>query len=491
MSQNLQSLYNFTPTDQPNVLEIRTETVNPLTTSATKAIFRLEPQGYLDENSMLLFKLAKSATAAGELRVNSFNGALGAVRRATLSVGDWILNDTDRVDKWATLHHLMTKNRSVYNGVDSHYLGNQFKTKPNPSKLRNGADDYDNVNGELIPDSANCGVSLGKENDGTVAGYEGYIAAINSHQLDTNAANNFEYGIRLGYLFPCLQGRQLPLFLFDQYRIRITIEWNPTSVFCNNIIRTNYAGAQYLNADEGQVTISNPLLLIDYLLYPAVVQETLRNDLNKEGGYTIDFYDVVRIVKNLEGGLDRVKQTQEFSMGQANREVHRIYMLRQQALSGRRSTLLLDYQCDGMNIESVNWNINGVDEFVESLENPAWDYDNLAMALNTYPSVERPMYFSDETTEFCVLAKDTNPLHSTYKPLGLDLRNGQPGIVGGGRLIGNYPIVCRYTRTPHAPDDAINHRDTRLAQNIDFFVMCSRRATITSGMKGNDVRVSY
>ena len=96
---DLKNLYDYQTTDVENVLEIISDTVFPLTSSTRKYIFRLEPTGVLDENSLLLFKL-KSTRPGGTFRVNQFNGVLGALKRCVFSVGDFVLNDTDEVENY-------------------------------------------------------------------------------------------------------------------------------------------------------------------------------------------------------------------------------------------------------------------------------------------------------------------------------------------------------------------------------------------------------
>src|SRR5210317_1436067 len=105
----LKSLYDYGTSDMENILDIRSETVEPLTSSAKKVVFRLEPTGYLDENSLLQFKL--KSNVADVLRMNVFNGGLGAIKRVIFSVGDYILNDVNDVNEWATLHNLLKKSR--------------------------------------------------------------------------------------------------------------------------------------------------------------------------------------------------------------------------------------------------------------------------------------------------------------------------------------------------------------------------------------------
>jgi hypothetical protein len=124
-------------------------------------------------------------------------------------------------------------------------------------------------------------------------------------------------------------------------------------------------------------------------------------------------------------------------------------------------------------------------------------YKQLKYALDTYLDVERPMYYTDDNTEASLLAGKYNPLQGTYKPLALDLRNGNPGIVGAGTLIGEYPINVKYSRVPHDnlnPDESEStiFNDKTGAMNIDMFAVCSKRCVIKTNNKGGMLgNVSY
>lgn len=498
----LQALYDYkSTTDLENILEIRSDTLDPLTSSASKYVFRLEPTGFLDENSLLTFKLQSAVN--GQARVNCFNGALGAIQRCELTVGDFVLNDSDNVCEWATLETFGEVNRAQQNLKLSHYLGNQFYSQSVATASTDSGTNNVITVGEIFPDPDKCGVTLGGWQDGTAQ--EGApvssngvkkVAQINSHRLYTDTSKNPTYAIPLGMIIPALKGRTVPLFMFSEYRIYITIYFNTADKYCNKITQADYNAGQSLQCASADVSVQNVKLQIDYLIYPSNVQEKLMSEIATAQGYTMDFFDVVHIMKQLDAGATNIEQTAEFRIGQNDREVHTVYMMRKlNTMAGRHKALLLEQRCDGMPLESIQWNVNGADEYPEFKDNFASHYDGLSMALGTDLDMERPMYFCDVNTEWSQLAGATNPLLGTYKPLALDLRNGNPGVLGAGRKIGNYPIICKYKRRPHgavaigANQPQLN--DTTGAMTLDFYAKCSRRATITAGPKGYNVVVSY
>ena len=75
-------LTDYSFDEEPNYFDIRTERLDPIVSSSFRYQFRLDPASFMDRNSMLLFKVNASSAvqAAKKLRLNCFNGALGAVK---------------------------------------------------------------------------------------------------------------------------------------------------------------------------------------------------------------------------------------------------------------------------------------------------------------------------------------------------------------------------------------------------------------------------
>ena len=100
--------------------------------------------------------------------------------------------------------------------------------------------------------------------------------------------------------------------------------------------------------------------------------------------------------------------------------------------------------CAGFDQEEYNCNVDGRDEFPDFKFNPVSQYNEVTEVLGGDLKVDRPMYCADPNTEQTMLASGMGGLLGTYKPLCLSLRSGEPALVGGGRVIGNYPIIWKY-----------------------------------------------
>lgn len=491
----------------PNSMDIRTEYLEPISQNPLKFTFRLDQAGYLDTNSLLVFKLAASTGGlSNNLRVNMFNGVLGGVKRAIFQVGDHVINDIQELNKYASIKTILNSNRSLGNQYLGHYMGNQLWTKvvgppaeTNVECTTANRQTYQNmsnsVRGTIVPDADKSGICQG-------AFANGAGVAINSGQIAQNPALNNQYGITLGTLFPALQGQKIPLFLFDKQRILITVEFHPSSFWINSIVggNTNYGNAgQNLVATDGDAILSDVRLVVDYIIMPTEVQNKVVEQTQKQGGYKLNFFDVVNVEKNIPAAANNQIQEVEHRIGQNNREVHRIFMWKEPPITafihdGANNDSGLHMRCRqycmGYSQEEYNVEVNGRDEFDHFVYNPCSQYNELSECLGKDPNLDKVEYINDEMTTGSYLSTMENGLQGSMKPLAYSLRSGEPGVVGAGRQIGNYPIVWKYKRTGHNAVQTNSLRNDHTIK-VNYFIECSRIASIMSTPKGMNVLVSY
>ena len=489
----------------PNSMDIRTEYLEPISSHALKYTFRLDQSGYLDTNSLIVFKL--QATHNDDLyRVNMFNGVLGGVKRAIFQVGDHIINDIQDLNKYASLKQMLVGNRSLSNQYTGHYTGSQLWTHTQTSATDStkehptNNDSYTNLQngmvGSICVDYDKSGIQLGLYNDGSKA-------HINSQPISTTTANNNQYGLTLGTLFPALQGQKIPLFLFDKQRILITIEFHGASHYVNSLVpaKLTYNTGESAQADDSDIVIVDCRMVVDYIIMPSDTQNKIIAQTQQQGGYKLNFFDVVNVEKNIPQGSNAQVQEVEHRIGQNNREVHNIYMWKEPPMSALRnngdaqvnnsgSALRLRQFCKGYNEEEFNCEVNGRDEHDHFLFNPCSQYNELNEALGSDPNLDRPEYIADENTCGSLLATTESGLLGTMKPLAQSLRNGESGVVGAGRQIGSYPLVWKWKRTCNNLQKVNSYR-TDEAIKVNYFIECSRTACIMNTPKGMNVIVSY
>ena len=507
-------LFDYSVSVKDSPMDIRSETLEPISSSSKRFVFRLDAAGNLDQNSVLLFKCVSNGPAANSLRANSVSGGLLSIKRATLQVGDYILNDTVDIGRIATLTTLMKQNEATRNQFSGHYYQNSLHTEV--LEAYDAATSQQGGTGTIVYDKHRSGTDMGDLNNNNAN------AAVNSCPINATAVSNQQFGISLGTILPCLKNRSLPLYLFQEYRILITIEFNDGEEWVNNILSTGAGGnapAAGNNLNQGMVAGSNQVLYsdvklqVDYIILPSEIQAEARAQTNAQGGLRLDFFDIIKVEKHIPAATANVLQSVEHRIGADNKEVHKIYQIKRKIhregadnlnrpISEDR--LFISGRCDGMNQEEYNVNIDGSDIFQDYKWAPSSQYDEVSNCLGVDLQVPRPVYYCDENTINSRLAEPLDGLLGKYKPLCLDLANGEPTIVGGGRTLGAYPIIWKYRRKPLAatanpggadsggnPAVGSINTDFREALEVDYFLMVSRVANVKSTPQGTQVTVAY
>ena len=453
---SLQELTNYEATAPDNVMDVRTEFLEPIhsTGNTYKHTFRIDTMGFLDKNTLLCFKpLAKDATvSAAGVRANCFNGVLGGVKRVRLLFGDFEIQDLDSVGMWATLNHLMKMRPDSRLKKMGHYLGNQLHTQVlAETDATISTQGSLGQTGQIYPNNATSGINYGLFDNVSATGG---TPAIRSLQITNNGDNNVKCAIPLGMLVPALEERNIPLFLFTDYKVFLEVEFNSsTSEWCNKMSNNNYQANAGLNATDGDVVFSEVELLIDYLIFPSKVQEDYRASTQQDGGLTLDFMNVSSVDKTIPLATANVKQQVEHRINAVDSELHYLQQIKKLPNSANGwNRVLLDQRSDGITRQTVQYNINGVNVFPEPLFSPLQHYNQLTYNLGQDLQLEKPFFCKDINTCSCLLSPPSGQILGKFNinALDLDKSHGNGEIRGNGTMIGNYPIRVIYERTPVA-----------------------------------------
>ncbi len=163
--------------------------------------------------------------------------------------------------------------------------------------------------------------------------------------------------------------------------------------------------------------------------------------------------------------------------------------------------LLQAQSIDGVDEEEYNVEVNGLDIFPQFVYNNASQYNQMAMVLDADLIVPRPMFYNDPNAERQRLAPLEDGLMANWKPLGVDLRNGNGVIVGGGTTImSGSPLIWKYKRKPRingsgdgsdATANALGKAiDYRGEMDVDYYITHSRVVVVRKMSKGTSVMVS-
>jgi len=481
---SINNLVDYSINDTADILDIRTEKIEPISSSALVYKFRIDNVGYLDENSMLVFKCNKSSTATGghRLRVNAWNGGLGGVKRCTFSVGDFIVNDFDELNRISTLENLNVP-PGRRNEFWSHYIQNHLEVEPAEAAETEQTGAAQGGAGSIVSSVLNG--SLYGDVTNNLAG-----AAPQTFSIQTDSTKNEKIGIPLGWIIPALKGRQFPLFLFQDYRVHIEVEFHGASKYVNNFSQAPGAGLNnsHLAAVDSDVDIAEVNLLIDYILPPPDFMNKDRESTMKEGGYRIEFpnYSVVKKTLPAETTARNLQEV-EHRLGQNGKELHKIYQFKSRSGATLNKRIFLDQQINGVNEEEYNLVVNGNEIYPQYVWNNASQYHQMTLALDKELYVARPLYYSDDNTLFSQLTTKNTGLQAVFKPLACDMRNGNPGVVGAGTKIDNHPIVFKYRRRPR--DSGTSCDDQKVGMDIEYHCISSRVMNVQSGLNGKGTQI--
>lgn len=187
---DINRLTDYRVDDQENIMDIRTELLDPIVSSSYRYQFRLDTSAFLDKNTLLLFK--PRATNGGDsdnLRLNAWNGGLGCIRAVEFQVGDFQVQRIEDINLWSSTNMLYNLPPDVQTKKLGHYLQNQLHYEATASAGAGVSD----LTGQVVVDNTRSGINYGQSDDATGA-------AINSFKLNSSAGSNEKIGIPLGML---------------------------------------------------------------------------------------------------------------------------------------------------------------------------------------------------------------------------------------------------------------------------------------------------
>jgi len=491
----LNSMLDFSVKEVPQQSEIKTELVetNNATTDTSKIFkFTIRNVGFLEGTSMLTFKMKNNAGNNGNHRLNIWNGALSCIKNAVLKIGDFEINNCQGVDRIATLLEL---NQSVLQrrNVMGHYLGNALEVQAatDTTVVVTKSANLQGV-GQIEVDSVNSGLNYGAIADG--AG-----KAVNNLSVIDDIKKNERMGIPLNMIFPCLKGRSLPLFLFTDYHIQLEFEMNDTAECMIDLGLKADASTLANYRGVGAYAYNEVQLVIDYVLPPSSVINSYMEQTSKQGGYRFEFPQIAVVKKSLPA-VTTAKELQdvEHRLGQTGKEVHSIiqmkrftdYKIKAQAKAlGRKVNQ--GQVCDGIDDEEYNCEVNGLDIYPDFIYNNASQYNQMKNVLDKDLIVPRPMYYTDPNAQRASLMPMEEGLAGNWKPLGVDLRNGNNQVVGGGTTIDSgSPLVFKYRRRPNQAVAGKNQINFRGQMDVDYYIKHSRVVIVRKLPRGTQVVVS-
>ncbi len=437
--------------EQPGLINTIRTPVDTQSRQLSRITFKVPKIGMLTGDSHL--NLRFNTNAAGKYNLNLFNGALGAISRVRILIGNKVLTDleepaiieNEKIYSNDTLTHLIDFERN--------FLGNDLRLET------------DNDNGDFLLST-----------DSNIVRSDQGNATANKMIIEGNQCKTYGIPLRkLGAAF--LETASLPVFLLGSREMILEV------TFHTNCGEYATRPGQVIASNAVEVDLVNVELITTHvMLNEQTESEQISNLRNSPAQYPLTDTYTIRGV--LPANTADTRVTNLYRLNIQNREVHRVLMAFKR-LNGVSDQFVANQVSDGCGDEELQVKVNGLNMF----DRPVTNACSIYQLLNYYNggvSLKMPyQMFHGTAYAMGALSFDTKyrDLLHTQHFIGLDFKNGNAGIQGSGTVM-NSALEIDYTTTPNNDSG----EDTQLQQhNLLFYVSVSKMLSIGA----NSITVSF
>lgn len=513
---------------ETNILDPVSHSFN--SASGGRTVFQLPPKGVLDsQHAAIVFEAAVAGgRPSGSLAYTAWAGGLGAIRRITARCGGNILSQIENVGTYGAIKSNFKSQAVKENILDiRHHSSSGLELRVAPAQLFAGSPSltYQQLYNPELDQCSTFGGSYNGGND-------------NTHQIQVSKCLTDTIGtgpevvVRLADIFELFNSHKLPLLAMAL--VEIEIEWNafgdattqadPTSIqdspVIDSLIPNAAVNAVGARTEGGEVVLSTPTMLLDYIHYDDQERQKIFDSVNSGGGLRLDFSEVL-LTKGVNpagpanGGADVANQVQSnHIIGMAMKEVKKIYVVKNfdlnttigtaerdadtNQMKTHRNIVLNQFKSQQMLGESYNFFINNQRVYDNDVSNPSVQMNYLTQCKGkwTCPGFSQNTENYNENYNAISLNSSWSGLNRTDNinsgathrylsgvnhviGLNLDSYNSLGSAPGNGTRIGSSPIEFNYSRV--AVDLAAGAAGSSRAEvNLDFFIVYRRSLIVRS-----------
>ena len=482
MSNQLPDILSVKTLPTISNMEIKTEVLDPITSSDSEIIFQLPKNGILDGGSFV--SLAVTSTAGENDAFFPLNtGIHGLIKSAYLMSGSKVLASTEDYGHYATMvrqfetpeHRAFVEQVKVGNSCDRWCESDAgtVNTLP-PLKSR------------LIPKD------LEYNNAITQATVPAFIKPTSD---DTSTP---VFNVALSQLIPFMRSRQLPLFAMKE-NVFLRLILNTQSVKADGTICCFPSGSGSVGAIKPSHV--NIKFYSDHLYFLDGSMEATQKQIFSENGLSYIYEDSVLTttqipqVANPNAGAI-IEQKVERDIAVSGRTIRSIMIA--EKFTGVSHNLLGVYHSDAENTDTaINYRINEQRYYDRDLVSPSMKYNELSKVMAKPLQVPKQVFCMDSETDKAVadnainqnsvyigqieafqLPNDTstdrtNDLRGKSHYVGVDLTTSGFNVLGNGKRVGVKPITYQttYKRT----------RDRNAPKEVRFYSNVERVINIKNG----------
>lgn len=461
-------------------LEIKTEILDPISSSNQEVVFQIPKNGILDGGSFVSLAVRVPTVQSGNCFLPLQTGIYGLVSSCQLTVGSKVIASNEDFGHYAT----MTRQ----------FLTPEHRAFVEQVKAGNSMDRFGAVgSGRIAPKDM---VVINNAN--TAAGH---IQTPTMFRPTDDDSTTPTFSVPLSMLIPMMRKRQLPLFAIKEnvfLRIQFTQQTHGT------IAGETYGnicclGQMNGNAPTANVSIVPSLPNIkfhsDHLYYDEGIMSQTLAQTNSAQGLSYVYEDLVLTNTQIQASAAVVAPAVvdvnvERQIAVSGRTVRNLMI--QQKQTGSSHNLLGKYfsHCTTAN-DSYNFRINDSRYYDRDLVSPSMKYNELSKVLGSPLQVPHQLYSanSDSNKANADGGRNQNSIYigqinavqlpTTFATsivanelsrvshyLGVDLTiNNSTDSLGNGKRIGVKPIILQYNRKNTQGDN--NAQEMRIYANIE------------------------
>ena len=438
--------------EQPGLINTIRTPVDTQSRQLSRVTFKVPKIGMLTGDSHI--NLRFNTNAAGKHNLNLWNGAIGAISRVRIMIGNKVFTDLEEPA-------LIETEKLYSNDTATHLVDFERNFLGNDVRFITDKDGNFQISNE-------SNVILSKQDNATSA-----KMIIEGNKCKT-------YGIplrKLGATF--LESQSLPVFLLGSREMILEITFNTNCAEYVTLPGSNASMAS--NAVE--VDLQNVELVSTHVMLDEQTEsEQIANLRNSPAQYPLTDTYTIRGV--LPAGTNGDSATNLYRLNIQNREVHRV-LLAFKRLKGETREFTANQVSDGCGDEELQVKVNGLNMFDRPVSNAATiyqllNYYNGGVSLKVPYQVFNGTKYSQADLDFSAGYIEFN--HSQHY-IGLDFKNGNAGIQGSGTVMTS-ALEVDYSNTPNDDSGAGSQA---LQHTLLFYVSVSKMLTIAS----NSITVSF
>lgn len=484
MSNQLPAILNVQTIPTINNMEIKTEVLDPITSTNAEVVFQIPKNGILDGGSFVSLAV-RTATGVSDAFLPTETGILGLIKHAELLVGSKVIASTEDFGHYQTmLRQFETPEHRAY--VEAVKNGNSIDRYC----------EVDNATGRVLPQDLEYTIFA---NDNSA---RGVVSALSKPTDNDNTTP--VYSVPLSTLIPFMRSRQLPLFAMKE-NVFIRLQFQSQSARTDGTICCFPTGS----TSSGVIVPSlvNIKFYSDHLYYKDGSMEQTQKAIYSENGLSYLYEDSILTNASIPSTANPTHpavQTQkiERDIAVSGRVVRNIMIAEKEVGSSNalRGVYFSDTQ---FRDDEYNFRINDQRYYDRDVSNPSLKYNELTKVLGKplqVPSIKYS-FDADSNKEFDdrrpnqnsfylgkienVTLPDSDGITNTTDDqrgknhyIGVDLTTSGFNVLGNGKQIGVKPVI--YSVTKFRSNGKNGAREMRCYANVERLITIKNGDVVVS-----------